>query len=175
MNKIILAFIGGAGIATGIMFFLNPPVPANVASSAPYATKPQTTTSEPDTGSENSMTLSMDGMQGTMGVSATEPMHRPPQTSTLTDTGLNSQTRSDSTQASQQGGVMPSATQVEKYNSIQNTLNDAKSDSSTSLTALIQQAHELTPTQREELTQQAVEMIKRGELQPEQFTMPPES
>lgn len=69
--------------------------------------------------------------------------------------------------------VTPTATQVDQYTSIQSRLYDAANNHSIALADLIQEADKLTPEQRQELTQEAMDMIQRGELKAEQFTRQP--
>jgi len=71
--------------------------------------------------------------------------------------------------------VTPTATQVDQYTSIQSRLYDAANNHSIALADLIQQAGSLTPEQRRELTQEAMDLIQRGELKAEQFTRQPGS
>ena len=71
--------------------------------------------------------------------------------------------------------AQPTPEQVNRYTSIKSRLYDAANNYSTDLTDLINKADELTPEQRQELTDEAMEMIKRGELRAEQFTGQPDS
>jgi hypothetical protein len=65
----------------------------------------------------------------------------------------------------------PTPEQVEHYYSLQSRLYDAAYDHSAVLAELTQQSNQLTPAQRQELTNEAIEMIKRGELKAEQFML----
>ncbi len=68
----------------------------------------------------------------------------------------------------------PTPEQVEHYYSLQSRLYNAAYDHSAVLTELNQESNELTPAQRQELVNEALEMIKRGELKAEQFMPQPE-
>lgn len=63
----------------------------------------------------------------------------------------------------------PTPEQVGHYYSLQRRLHDAAYDHSAELAALTQQSNQLTPIQRQELANEAMEMVKRGELKVEQF------
>jgi len=69
----------------------------------------------------------------------------------------------------------PTSEQVELYTSIQEKLYNATNNHSVVLSKLIQNANDLTPEQRNELTREAMGMIERGELKVEQFTFRPDS
>lgn len=67
----------------------------------------------------------------------------------------------------------PTATQIEQYDSIKSQLYGAANNPSVSLSELITMSNKLTPEQRKELTDEAMAMIKRGELSENQFTAKP--
>ncbi len=67
----------------------------------------------------------------------------------------------------------PTATQIEQYDSIKNQLYGAANNPSISLSELIKASNQLTSEQREELTDEAMAMIKRGELSEKQFVVKP--
>ncbi len=66
----------------------------------------------------------------------------------------------------------PTAEQVEQFRTMQNNLHGAAYNPSAVLADLTKQSDKLTPEQRQKLTEEAMEMIKRGELKAEQFTQP---
>lgn len=65
--------------------------------------------------------------------------------------------------------VPPTSAQREQYRAIKNTLKSAANNPSVPLTDILKQVNTLTIEQRGELTRQALDMINRGELKPEQF------
>lgn len=69
----------------------------------------------------------------------------------------------------------PTPDQIEQYNSIETELYNSTNNSNVSLTKLIEKANNLTPEQKNALTLKALEMIKRGELNANQFTGRPNS
>jgi len=69
----------------------------------------------------------------------------------------------------------PTPAQIEQYNLIETELYNSANNSDISLTRLIQQADSLTREQRNALTQRAMDMIKRGELNADQFGGKPNS
>ena len=66
--------------------------------------------------------------------------------------------------------VQPTPIQIDRANEIRSRLAEAANNHGAPLSALIQDAKDLTPEQRQELTNEALDMIKRGELKAEQFT-----
>jgi len=74
-----------------------------------------------------------------------------------------------------QQSAPPTPEQVEHYYSLQSRLYNAAYDHSAVLAELNQESNELTPAQRQELVNEALEMIKRGELKAEQFMLQPGS
>lgn len=71
--------------------------------------------------------------------------------------------------------VQPTRKQIERFNKIRSKLSDAANNHSAPLSVLMQEASDLTPQQRQELTNEAMEMIKRGQLRAEQFVELPGS
>lgn len=69
----------------------------------------------------------------------------------------------------------PTLEQIEQYNSIETELYNSANNTSISLSKLINDADQLTPQQRNSLTQKVMEMIKRGELKASQFDSKPSS
>ena len=69
----------------------------------------------------------------------------------------------------------PTRKQIERFNKIRSKLSDAANNHSAPLSVLMQEASDLTPQQRQELTNEAMEMIKRGQLRAEQFVQLPGS
>ena len=65
--------------------------------------------------------------------------------------------------------IQPTPDQIDQYHSLQEKLHGAAYDQSVILTELVVEAKGLTQEQRQALTDQAMEMIERGELQAEQF------
>jgi len=71
--------------------------------------------------------------------------------------------------------VQPTRKQVDRFNKIKSKLSDAANNHALPLGVLMQEAHDLTPEQRQQLTVEAIDMIKRGQLRAEQFTELPGS
>ncbi|MFK5892206.1 MAG: hypothetical protein QM504_03180 [Pseudomonadota bacterium] len=69
----------------------------------------------------------------------------------------------------------PTSTQLEQYNTIETQLYEAANNPNIQLSALINNANNLTHEQREILTNRAMEMIKNGELDISQFSTNPDS
>lgn len=69
--------------------------------------------------------------------------------------------------------VQPTPMQIDRSTEIRSKLADAANNHAMPLGALIQEARDLTPEQRQQLTNEAMDMIKRGELLPEQFSRLP--
>lgn len=67
----------------------------------------------------------------------------------------------------------PTPRQVDQYYSIQNRLYNAANNHNASLFTLVEDSKSLTPEQREALTREAMDMIRRGELKAEQFSKLP--
>ena len=71
--------------------------------------------------------------------------------------------------------VQPTRKQIDRFNKIKGKLSDAANNLSLPLGVLMQEANDLTPEQRQELTNEALDMIKRGQLRAEQFVELPGS
>lgn len=69
----------------------------------------------------------------------------------------------------------PTPDQIDQYNSIESELYNSANNSNVSLTKLIEKANNLTSEQKNALTVKALEMIKSGELNADQFTGRPNS
>lgn len=67
----------------------------------------------------------------------------------------------------------PDATQIEQYNSIKYRIYEAANNPTAKLSDLMKMGKDLTPEQRQELTNEVMAMIKRGELSEKQFTASP--
>jgi hypothetical protein len=65
--------------------------------------------------------------------------------------------------------LQPTRKQVDQFNNIRDKLSDAANNHGVALGALMQEANALTPEQRQQLTNEAMDMIKRGQLRAEQF------
>lgn len=66
----------------------------------------------------------------------------------------------------------PTQVQVEEYHSIETRLYAAANNKSANLSQLLQDADQLTPAQRRDLTNKAMQMIQNGEISPTQFNPP---
>ena len=74
---------------------------------------------------------------------------------------------------SYQTNVRPTQDQTDQYNSIETQLYEAANNPNVLLSKLISEADRLTNEQRQTLTEKAMEMIKNGELDVNQFSMDP--
>lgn len=63
--------------------------------------------------------------------------------------------------------------QITQYQSIEEKLYQATNNHGLILSDLVEEANDLTPQQRKDLTKQVMGMINRGELKPKQFTSKP--
>lgn len=66
----------------------------------------------------------------------------------------------------------PTQAQIEQYNSIETRLYASMNNKSANLSMLLQDANQLTRTQRGDLTRKAMQMIQNGEITPDQFNPP---
>ena len=71
--------------------------------------------------------------------------------------------------------ITPTPEQSEQYNSIETRLYEAANNPNVTLSKLIKESGDLTNEQRHNLTQKAMEMIKNGELDINQFSVNPDT
>ena len=181
MNKSIYLFLGVAVFGASIAVFLQTSgiLSNNSASPLPITNKdaqsegqqiesPQQYASLPPASKSNS-TPNSDAPNGTRSSSSNSkwPMW-PSASSAPTPAAANivPQTRTPEP---------PTAQQTVQYNSMQNSLRGAAHNHSATLADMVQQSKELTPEQSQKLADDAIEMIKRGELKVEQFASQPGS
>ena len=179
MNKSIYVFLGVAVFGAATAIFLLPTTALNNTST------PQ---SEPD----NKQTYSGGNMeavqQQTSSIAAAEPKSNHGASSAASPNGARSNskwplTSAGSAPASAAANVNqqprtpepPTAQQTAQYHSMQSSLRGAAHNHSAALSELVQQSRELTQEQSQKLADEAIEMIKRGELKMEQFSSPPGS
>lgn len=180
MNKSIYLFLGVAVFGASIAVFLQTSgiLPNNSASPLPITNKdaqsegqiesPQQYASIPPASKSNS-TPTSDASTGTRSSSSNSKWPTWPSASsapTPATANIAPQARTPEP---------PTAQQTAQYNSMQNSLRGAAHNHSAALTDMVQQSKDLTPEQSQKLANEAIEMIKRGELKVEQFTSQPGS
>lgn len=179
MNKSIYLFLGVAVFGASIAVFLQTsgnsasPLPNTInnnknAQSEGHIESPQQYASLPPASKSNS-TPASDASTGTRSSSSNSKWPTWPSTSsapTPTTANIAPQARTPEP---------PTAQQTAQYNSMQNSLRGAAHNHSVALTDMVQQSKDLTPEQSQKLANEAIEMIKRGELKVEQFTSQPGS